>query len=165
MKNGSFGLLATKSELSGVSGWLLLLCINLAVLNPIVTIYQIVKDQPWRSGIGYTIFMLVFTLGLSIYSFIVGLKLWMIKPNAVRNAKAFLIVMLCVSGLSLITAFVRSRSPQEMVLAAMRAIIPFAVWWSYLNGSIRVKNTYTKAAKGLAPNDESPTSGSATTEN
>jgi heme A synthase len=84
-------------------------------------------------------------IGFSIYA---GIKLWRIRPGAVRTAEIFLLCVLCYQGIPALLPLLAGRpSPyQPMTQAAatnlLSAFLYVAVWYSYLRRSERVKATY-----------------------
>ena len=94
-----------------------------------------------------SVYAIVFTI-LAMISFSTGLKLWMVKPGAVRFAKQFLIINLCAhSGYFAFWVILRrpvhSASLAEMGWDHVVGILPFTLlWYFYLENSRRVRQTY-----------------------
>jgi hypothetical protein len=138
-----------------VVGWLLFLCIILTLVFPATTLYRILA-QTLPSLLGEqsprSIFLLivycVVSAGLAVLSVIAGLKLWLVRPGAVRFARrwlwAYLIANFAYFGLWVSIA----KRLTSLSLAAMGLnhvagpIASFAIWYFYLEHSKRVRETY-----------------------
>src|SRR5215469_12466350 len=80
-----------------VTGWLLFLCLILTLVYPVTTLYHIlahtvpslIKDHDPAHTILLIIYSIVFAT-VAVLSFIAGLKLWLVKRDAVRFAKRWL---------------------------------------------------------------------------
>jgi hypothetical protein len=90
-------------------------------------------------------------LGLTVSSLYVGIALWTVKPNAVRTAKAFLIVALACSIATDFTCLSLGTSvlfwtPTPTVGGTVKDLVgkavSFAIWFTYFKESKRVKATY-----------------------
>ena len=149
---------ATRLEPSitpAVTGWLLCFCLVLTLVYPASTLYHILTytlPSLFRGHSPKFIFLLsvycvVFTT-LAALSFVAGLRLWLVKPDAVRFARrwlwAFLISNFAYFGLWLGIA----NRPNSLSLAEMGwyhiagPITSFALWYFYLEHSKRVRATY-----------------------
>ena len=147
-------------DFEGVGGSLLFLCISMTILGPAASVYIVSEllthiQENWDGLQVVVIFRLLWGLGLSglaVYSAYVGIALWTIKPNAVRTAKVFLIVVLiCTSimdlaalalGESILYWWEPTPTVGTTVLHLVGNAISFAVWFSYFSTSKRVKATY-----------------------
>lgn len=133
-------------HLKGVGGWLLFFIFSSVVFRPLYTIYDVFANPQfyyYASGIldyGSILVMLAF-IGWVIF---IGISLWIKKERAVIWAKEFLIAEL-VSGIFLTLYSVGYYSAEDfsiIVTDLFRAMVYFAIWFSYLSVSKRVKNTF-----------------------
>ena len=137
----------------GVTGWLLFLCVSLVILTPLFGLGVLGKEwaetRPYFETVanakealmvefsGYSFFLL--------YSVYTGLQLWQVKPNAVENAKRFFVAYLVMGvGLPIVTNRMLGIPvvDDEYVKSVVRTILSFAIWYTYLSKSKRVKATY-----------------------
>ncbi len=151
-----------KERVSGVKGWLLLLCLNLTIFIPAAYLYQLncVLDLfnstrnkilllMFKAILAYSILTVATMLFLAIFSFYTGLRLWNLKPGAVKIAKAFLITqLLLILTITIIRPFITStlNTGGQIFTAILISLIPslfqFCLWYLYLTKSSRVHNTY-----------------------
>lgn len=144
-------------EYQGVRGWLLFFCVNLTVLGPLLTTVSVAsgfaasreyfKDYP-----GFLAMMIIdaiLGLGITGYGLFAGIQLWRIRPGAVLTAKRYLYCALICNAVEIGFPWMTGLPAEEiraMVTAngrnAVRALIPFAIWYSYLKRSKRVQATY-----------------------
>jgi len=129
-------------NLVGVSGWLLLFCISLTILSPLVNIIPLVNEISSDPDLLSSIIGAILTAGPLIYGIIIGIRLWLVKPNALKHAKIFLVVVLAINLLILAVSILMRSDSRQLFSTAIRSILPFIIWWSYLSRSIRVRNTY-----------------------
>ncbi|MBZ5537063.1 MAG: DUF2569 domain-containing protein [Acidobacteriia bacterium] len=145
------------SQYVGVRGWLLLLCLALAVFSPIVTIFFLVTNyqeaaQSFERFPGLRVISqidILLSVGVMAFSVYAGVSLWRKKHNAVRIAKAYLWTYLgysiVASGLPFaagLPSFTHEAMIIEVLKNLFRSLLFFALWYSYLNGSKRVKATF-----------------------
>ncbi len=139
-----------------IDGWLFWLCFQLILIVPAGTLYRITTNtwlalvrpsDPIRmllAGVYLVVFM-----AIAVLSFTAGIRLWAIKPDAVRLAQIFFRMFLCahLGYLALWCLLMRpniSVSLARMIEAHMALPLPFFfVWTSYLEHSKRVKETYS----------------------
>lgn len=139
----------------GVTGWLLFFCLILAVVYPATSFYHIVRQTVPRL-IGehnhafiflLSVYNVVFT-ALGVFSLISGLKLWLVKPEAVRFARSWLWTYLYANFAYLLLWLVIAKPHQSALVAEMgwyHAVGPigsFALWYLYLEHSKRVQATF-----------------------
>lgn len=124
----------------GVGGWLLLLCICLAVLRPIAGIAVTVA----LAASGQEAIALI-VLAISIYSCYAGLRLWRRMPAAVRTAKQFLWATLGCEAAIILLAARASIFDGASIRDAAGVLLFFAIGYSYLRQSKRVLATYADA--------------------
>lgn len=151
-----------KERVSGVKGWLLLLCINLTIFIPASYLYQFncVLDLfnstqnkilllLFKWLLAYNVLTIATMLFLAIFSFCAGLRLWNIKSRAVNTAKVFLITQLLLIFIITIirpimtsTLDTRGKVFGAILISLIPSLFQFALWYLYLTKSSRVLNTY-----------------------
>jgi hypothetical protein len=160
-KFNEIGITPKRAGVLGVSGWLLVLCINLTIIIPFSCLYnaisglQIVYFPSTRNqllimqqSIMYHIIIIFVMLFLASFSLYAGMRLWEVKPKAVMTAKVFLISQLLLIFLIMAVRpwLVFPLSGEPAILGILRSLIPylsyFGVWFLYLTFSKRVHNTY-----------------------
>ena len=144
-------------DYKGVRGWLLLLCVSLAILDPFAGFINImaVTDtlKPYFEQ-DPALFKLVLIGGvcnicLLVYSMYAGMSLWRAAPNAVMSAKRYLVVLFHYSffsiflpqlvGLSEKTQTeIYKTSPINNLIVMLYA----SMWFLYMRKSKRVRATY-----------------------
>ena len=144
-------------DYKGVRGWLLLLCVSLAILDPFAGFINImaVTDtlKPYFEQ-DPALFKLVLIGGvcnicLLVYSMYAGMSLWRAAPNAVMSAKRYLVVLFHYSffsiflpqlvGLSEKTQTeIYKTSPINNLIVMLYA----SAWYLYIRKSKRVRATY-----------------------
>lgn len=149
--------IAAATKHKGVGGWLLLFCIGLIIISPLLNIFSITSGyqevspyfEVYPRILPIVIITSVLGIVLSCFSIYAGIVLWKIRPNAVKIAKNYLLTMLGYSILSAFLPFMAglpAEANQAMLTTVaadiFRTVIYTAVWYSYLNRSIRVKQTY-----------------------
>src|SRR6185437_8531630 len=139
----------------GVEGWLLVLCFILTVITPITGFYHIFRHtipnllgtHNFRHMYLLSFYTVIFS-SLMIYSFVAGLKLWMIKSEAVSFARRYLWTYLIANIAYFVFWVIVVQPTQLSSFAAMGwdhvvgAILPFTLWYFYLEHSKRVRATY-----------------------
>jgi hypothetical protein len=151
-----------RTELYGVRGWLLVLCIYLAIVMPLIAILgaigalQRAAAAPALRGALLTEVVLEIVLaGLAAYA---GWALYQMRPNAVKLAKAYFIIMLVLAifgfGVLLATGPTLSQTQDNAALfntlrapatvAIIRQAILSAAWLVYLLRSKRVRANFLK---------------------
>ncbi len=160
-------------ELNGVKGWLLFLCLWLTVLTPLFTLGQLsvgwMEAEPFFEQFpslkSVVILETLCLIGLHAFGIYAGFALWSIKPGAVKIAKNFFLTMLAYflvspfvfSGTSDLPSEAISAIKNEGVGQAIKAILAFAVWFTYLHRSKRVRATYPIAVSHSAPESQAET--------
>ena len=149
-------------RVSGVKGWLLLLCLNLTIFIPASYLYQIncvfdlfnstrnrILLLMFKALLAYNLLTIATMLFLAIFSFYAGLRLWHVKSRAVKTAKAFLITqLLLILVITIIRPIMISTvdTGWQVFSALLISLIPslfqFGLWYLYLTKSSRVHNTY-----------------------
>jgi hypothetical protein len=148
-------------QLTGVQGWLLLLCMCLTIFDPLTAILNIIVvthltrphfvEQP-----GFLRLIVIngtCTIGLVVLSLYAGISLWRVLPGAVGAAKRYLtMVFLYAVVATYLPALVGlpEKLFQEVIPASLIngaiTILYAAGWYHYLNRSKRVRATYTHPA-------------------
>lgn len=157
--------LVEKAIPRGIKGWLLLLCLNLTIFIPASSIYEVncifdlfnsTKNKillfMFKPLLLYNIIIVVSMVCLAIFSFYAGLRLWEVKPRAVKIAKTFLIMQLSLTSIIVIIGpfMTLPLGGNENILRdIMQRLIPsllnFSLWYLYLGYSRRVFTTYSEA--------------------
>jgi Protein of unknown function (DUF2569) len=148
-----------RTDLYGVRGWLLLLCIYLIIVMPLIAILgaigtlQLAASAPDLRGT--LISEGVSALALAGFAAYAGWALYRMRPKAVKIAKAYLITMLVLSilGWILASAVVVSQTPDNAPLNTLRTSAMVAILWPailsmawlvYLQRSKRVRASFLK---------------------
>ena len=151
-----------RSDLYGVRGWLLLLCLYLMIAMPLIallgTIGALQRAIAAPTLQGALLSEVALEIALALLAAFAGWALYRMRPNAVKVAKAYFITMLTLSNLGLgvlvVNALVVSRNQDNALLntlqgpaavASIRQVILSAVWLVYLLRSKRVRATFPKA--------------------
>ena len=132
----------------GVGGWLLFLCLILAVFNPLLLVLGIFNPKGLRTqfvdvlaAIDATGFVL-----LNIGSLYAGVRLWRIQPGAVQVTKRYLLCGMGFVVLHMVVTFMFGTSSalyKTQDYTDVAKTIGFnVIWYLYLSRSRRVKNTY-----------------------
>jgi hypothetical protein len=144
----------------GIGGWLLFLCVTLMGLRPLLYIVDLAQ----LSGVtnlslvmdrypGYKIsvvLIVVIEVALIGFSFWAGLGLVNRARNAVAVTKYYLyiswaattaagLITIAISGLPSVAT---EAMVPELVKTFIGGAVATAIWVSYLNKSVRVRNTY-----------------------
>ena len=105
-----------------------------------------------------TIVMGVLTAMLTILTVYAGISLWRVRLGAVVTAKAFLWIYLANVALTALLPFAAgfpAASNRAMISPSVqimiRGLFYFAVWYSYLSRSKRVRATYADASSAVEP--------------
>jgi hypothetical protein len=142
-----------------VGGWLFLLCFVLTIWSPAASLYYIfrhtiptlINPHTFIRVLPLFIVYPVLFVPLAVFSFIAGLKLWRVKPGAVRIAKLYLLTFLGAHfAYFLVWVFwlLIFRPDRPVTFGEMgwgHLVVPtlhVAVWYSYLERSTRVRRTY-----------------------
>jgi hypothetical protein len=147
------------TEKVAVGGWLLWLCFALTCVFPVTSLYHIFSrtiptlinpHTPVRVLPIFIIFPVLF-IPIAIFSFIAGLKLWLVRPGAVSFAKYFLLSYLgahiayFLVWVYWILIFQPNQSAGFAEMGRWYLVNPvlfMALWYSYLKQSKRVRKTY-----------------------
>jgi hypothetical protein len=141
-----------------VAGWLLFFCLILTLMYPATSLYEIVTHTVPNLIRGHSpalvsllsIYCMIFT-ALAVFSVIAGLKLWLMRPGAVRFARTWLWTYLVANFAYFVLWLIIAKSLQSAALAEMGwyhvvgPIASFTLWYLYLEHSKRVRATYPLA--------------------
>lgn len=147
-----------EQKYKGVGGWLLFFCISLTILSPLTSLVSYTNNFnqieslfiqfPGLKTVSYIDIILISCI--MIFSVYAGIALWSIKKDAVKIAKTYLMTFLVYIIISSILPFlaglpssVNDAMITPTVTSAIRSIIYFGIWNSYLNKSKRVMATYS----------------------
>lgn len=146
-----------EKDYCGVKGWLLLLCVCLAILDPatifisLMTVSDMLK--PYLAN-DPALFRMVLVSGicnicLMVYSMYVGFSLWRIWPHAVENAKRYLLILFHYSFLTIFFPQLFGLSEKTITdiykanpLNNALLMLYATAWFWYIRKSKRVKATY-----------------------
>lgn len=147
------------TELKGVGGWLLLLCVTLTVLDPsavLINLFFVADAAKPYFARHPGFFRLILVNGvagiaLSVFSLYAGISLWKRFPGALDVARKYLKT---VFAYSLIAPFLPRlvgstfhASDETFVINCLNSlftIIYTGIWYFYLNRSARVRTTYSE---------------------
>jgi hypothetical protein len=142
-----------------LGGWLLVLCFILVISYPAINLYHIFKytipnlidsHVPIRAVLLLSVYTVIF-IPVAVFSMVAGLRLWLIKPDAVSFTKRFLLTYLGANiGYFVVWVFwiLMAHSSGGVSFADMAwdhvggPVVFVAVWYSYLKRSRRVRETY-----------------------
>jgi hypothetical protein len=140
-----------------VAGWLRFFCIVLTVITPLLTLLLLAKSyndtykyfERFPRLVVIMVIDSLLSLSLMGYSIYAGVGLWKIRPGAVRTAKRYLVtylVYLAIAAVLPFTAGLPSAANMAMLGEVFKSFVRggvfFAIWYSYLTTSQRVKATY-----------------------
>lgn len=151
--------LQSPSDNSGVpaevSGWLLAFCLILTIVFPATSLYRIISHSiptaisahSLNRILLFSVYSLLFSV-LAVWSFVAGLRLWLVKPHAVAFARRFLLTYLIANAAYFVFWVAIIRPTKQVAFAEMGwyHIVGPAVyvylWHTYLEHSKRVRYTY-----------------------
>src|SRR6266567_7742594 len=137
-----------------VTGWLLVLCLLLTFVYPASCVYAIfwnavpklIRAHDSARILECVAYSVVFA-ALAIISFVAGMKLWLMKLDAVRFARRYLLVYLTTNN-SYFVLWMLVVRPTELGLAEMGwyhvvgPVASTALWYFYFENSTRVRETF-----------------------
>lgn len=158
----AYNTVEQQSSLKGVDGWLLFLCINLIILEPLMSLPYFIdyiietRDELNQyPGVGVILDIdLVIGILMLLYGIYVGIILLRIRPDAVRSAIQYLniIILYMVAAFIIITIVLQAYEPSfnhviqnilgYIIIETIFSIGVVIIWISYLKNSERVKITY-----------------------
>lgn len=154
-----------ETPLVGVGGWLAFFCFILIAVNPLLTVVRFITTNKLIEALrsldpdsaktldSFNSFVAVFSFALAVFSIVVGILLVRRTGNAVTVAKIYAASVPTVALLALLAVFGSSSSAdmrEGMVQGSIHDLVKslgfFAIWFTYLWRSRRVKNTCPKSA-------------------
>jgi drug/metabolite transporter (DMT)-like permease len=118
-------------QLIGVQGWLLFLCVIMAILSPLTIFLNALS-----TNIPFVATIQVLYSALSVMS---GVLLWRSKKIGLKMAKITLFVYV---GVVVLSGLAYQHESSYMVGLTLGAMVYPAIWFTYLTKSRRVKNTF-----------------------
>jgi hypothetical protein len=144
-------------DYKGMKGWLLLLCVSMAILTPMTGLISLVAVsdvlKPYFDQ-DPALFKLVLISGicnicLLVYSMYAGVSLWRVTPNAVTSAKRYLVVLFHYSFFSIflpqlvgLSEKTQTEIYKDNPLYNLIVMLEACLWYLYMRKSKRVKATY-----------------------
>ena len=143
----------------GIGGWLLFFCLVLIVFTPLIGIFVLATAYAGFSPFfdlfpGLRVIMIIDSIlstTMMCFGIYAGISLWKRRKGAVQSAKRYLIALLIYAGVALFLPFMAglpSPANQAMqagaVIEGFRSILFFVIWYTYLNKSKRVRNTFAE---------------------
>ena len=152
-----------------IGGWLAFFCFILIALNPLLTVFGFFSTHKLIEALrpldpeaaktldSFNSLTGLWSFTLAAFSVLAGILLVRRARNAMVVAKIFTAAVPITALLTLLAAFGSSSSAElgeGMVQGGVEGLIKslgfFAIWFTYLCRSKRVKNNYTKEAAGTA---------------
>ena len=142
---------------TGVRGWLLILCLNITILDPLtmlLTVFFVTSATRPYFAEHPELFRLclasgVCRLALAVFSVYAGIALWRLVPGAPSVAKKYLLSVALYSVVAIclpLLVGVSKESYQEMAgqtfFNSLVTVAYATCWYLYLQRSRRVKATY-----------------------
>jgi len=142
-----------------VGGWILVLCFVLVVSYPAISLYHIFRytipnlfdsHVPIRAVVLLSVYAVVF-IPMAVFSVVAGLRLWLAKPDAVSFARRYLLTYLSANiGYFVVwVLWILIARPSGAVSVAemgwgyvVGPTLFVALWYSYLERSQRVRETF-----------------------
>lgn len=150
----STGSIHSEEELVGVGGWLAFFCLALVVFSPVRNAFLLYTSYTditsTFNNVSYIFFAIsVPVIALVLFGMYCGIQLWLIRKNAVKLTKIYLITYIVVNTLSLSLVFLGGFTAEAFEVFTSQMLVPylqacgfFGIWFSYLKVSKRVANTY-----------------------
>jgi hypothetical protein len=148
-----------QQKYTNVGGWLLFFCISLTIIVPLFQFVAVLADigvavkfsgAPLTQGI--LMFDAVLNMGVLAICIYAGVHLWEVKPNGVKLAKFALGAILIYGVISIpLTFLFVANLPSEsssydigtqVGTSMIRTFIYVGTWYSYLEKSVRVRQTF-----------------------
>ncbi len=156
----------------GVGGWLSFFIFSIVFAAPAAHTWNVVRQYAHSMEIFahsvhpyslYSFYFVELVAGFAVYGYgmFAGIQLWRIRPNALKHAKQFLIVLLLyrfadyLMGINWLTLMLSDRAraialPNFLVgktsQTLLRSVIYAGVWYVYLLRSERVRVTYAESS-------------------
>jgi Protein of unknown function (DUF2569) len=151
------GSLPGKNTYRDVRGWLLVLCLMLTVIGPLISVWLMAEayaaiEPPFASSPGLQaagFASLAITACAVAFGAYAGLRLWLIRPNAVATTKQALLAGLAAdivtTSIELWAQPARRADDglfQPIIIGLVPSLVFFTLCFAYLNRSNRVHATY-----------------------
>jgi hypothetical protein len=143
------------AELKGIRGWLLALCLMLTVVGPIISAWLMAteyanadplvsKPAAVQVAVLASLLLSACAVGFGAYA---GIRLWLIRPNALTTVKHALLFGLAVDVVITTIQAAAAQDPShhllfQVVVSLVPSLIFFTLCFAYLNRSKRVHATY-----------------------
>ncbi len=147
--------LPSGAQYKGVRGWLLMLCLMFTVVGPILSVclmaYVYANATPLAAkpfGVQVSVLASLLLSACAVaFGVYAGIRLWLVRPNAVDTAKHALLFGLAVDVVTTAIEVATAPVPGERLLLQVEiSLIPslvfFTLCFAYLNRSRRVDATY-----------------------
>jgi Protein of unknown function (DUF2569) len=156
------GSLPGTTPRTGVGGWLLVLCLMFTVVGPLISAWLLADEyaafEPYfagSAGLQAAIFVSLAITACSVaFGIYAGLRLWLIRPNAVTTTKHALLVGLAADAVTTAIGLVAGPTPdaqgqllRQLTIDLVPSFIFFTLCFAYLNRSRRVYATYLSNPK------------------
>jgi hypothetical protein len=148
----------------GVKGWLLLLCLNLTILDPLAMLLSLFSvanaSRPLFDKYPGLLTLIavsgVCRLAVAVFSVYAGLALWRVVPGAVDIARKYLMAVVLYTVFAFFLP-VLIGLPQDLAqeiagssfIAGLLTISYAVIWYAYLVHSKRVRATYLPPVEDL----------------
>ena len=143
------------AEPKAVRGWLLVLCVMLTVVGPIIAVWLMVHEysnaaplatKPFAIQVSVLASLLLSACAVAFGAY-AGMRLWLIRPDAVTTAKRALLFGLAVDVVTTTIQATTALDPSDRFLfqvevSLVPSLIFFTLCFAYLNRSKRVYATY-----------------------
>lgn len=143
------------AKYQGVRGWLLVLCLMLTIVGPAISAWLMLDEYAnsaahFHESLGTRILVLgslVLTACAVAFGAYAGMRLWLIRPNAVGTAKHALLFGLATDVVTTTIEAATAQVPGDQLLfqvevSLIPSLIFFTLCFAYLNKSKRVCATY-----------------------
>jgi len=147
----------------GVKGWLLLLCLNFTILDPLAMLLSLFSvanaSRPLFDTYPGLLTLIavsgVCRLAVAVFSVYAGLALWRVAPGAVSIARKYLMAVVLYTVFAFFLP-VLVGLPQDLAqeiagssfVAGLLTISYAVIWYAYLMHSKRVRATYQAPVQG-----------------
>jgi hypothetical protein len=148
---------ARDKNYEGIKGWLLLLCVSMAILDPlagfinIMVVTDVLKPYFDQDQALFKLMLIggVCNICILVYSMYAGVSLWRVLPNAVKNAKRYLVVLFHYSFFSIFLPHLVGLSEKTQTeiykgspISNLIVMLYASIWFLYIRKSKRVKAIY-----------------------
>lgn len=141
-KAGSVSGQTSSPKPTGVDGWLSFFCFCVSVIGPLGLVGWFITLLESGPEPVLVVFDFLALLALAVYSLVTGIRIWMRRPDAIRQAKIYLILQLSLSLVAAVVTAAGGGSMERPRVILVTAAAFFAIWWLYLSYSRRVRSTF-----------------------